>query len=146
MFVKIFWSNSQVTLNFVHYSRTECILVRMCSSLIHLQRIFHGGYQLLNIFYPAIIIQRSHDTSHRPMPFQGDYIEFKSFIKKSFILKQHLHCRVKYSSCFYSGFHQIYIESFRIINNMIHHLRFDGTKLHGCFTTVILSFFFFLRG
>ena len=92
----------------VCYSRTECILVRMCSSLIHLQRVFHGDYQLLNI-YPATIIQRSHDTSHRPMPFQRDYIEFKSFIKKSFILKQHLHwhcqCRVKYSSCFYSGFH-----------------------------------------
>lgn len=86
MFVKVL-DNSQVTLNFVRYSRTECILVRMCSSLIYLQRVFHGGYQLLNIFYPATIIQRSHDTSHRPMPFQGDYIEFKELYQEIFYSK-----------------------------------------------------------
>lgn len=121
---------------------------------MYLQIIFHEGCQLLNIFSLVGIIQRSHDACHRPTPFQGDYIEFKSFIEKSFSLKHHLlwhcQCRMEYSSCFrmeylpcfYSGLHWIYIGSLRIINNIINHLRFDRAKLHGCFTTVSLLFVF----
>lgn len=47
-----------------HGSKAEYKLVRMCSQLMHFQKIFHEGSQLLNIFNGDSVVQRDPDASH----------------------------------------------------------------------------------
>ena len=94
--------------SFIHYSRAEYMLSRMCSQLLYPQRIFHEACQLLYIFNPLCILQKGPDAPSDPHPFKEIIRSSRALPKSCFFPKPYLfcccQCMMEYSTCFYLDF------------------------------------------